>query len=216
MKQKLFITAVLLISALATFSQNSSSFGVNVGYDQNMFITSNLEGNVTNELPDMSIGANLIYGFGEKVRLRAELRYSNISYTQNYLKPSTDVDNVELSKITANNIGIVPHLDYKLFNLGKMDVYATAGLRYEFNLGDYVRTYTYAGDLFGTDYTPTTETHAKSMMGATLGFLFKVNVSEKAALTLSPEYTSYFWKYYDQNEMAFQRASLNFGFEWRF
>ena len=216
MKQKLFITAVLLISAISTFSQTGTSFGLNFGYDSNMYHTKNLSGVVSNEIPDFSIGGNLIYDLGEKSRLRVELRYSNISYTQHYDYPSSNLNNLELSKITANNIGIVPHFDYTLFSLGKLDVLGTAGLRFEIDLGNYVRSYTYAGDLTDYDHTPSSEVHSKAMLGATAGLLFKLNVGDNAAITLSPEYTSFFGQYFDQNQTVLQRFSGNLGFEWRF
>lgn len=216
MKQKLFITAVLLISAMTTFSQNSTSFGVNVGYDQNMYLNSNLLGTVSNELPDISIGADITYYIGEKMRLRTELRYSNISFQKEYAK-GIDDDNLGVTKLATNNIGLVPHFDYKLFSLGKLDLYSTAGLRFEITLDDYYRSYTVAGERMSQDYYNSYfEKHASTMLGATAGFLFKLNLGENTALTLSPEYTGYFWKYYDKNDKALQRASLNIGLEWKF
>lgn len=216
MKQKLIITAVLLISAFTTFSQNRTSFGVSLGYDQNMYYDQYLSGTVSNEIPDFSIGGNINYHFGEKMILRTELKYSNLSFQKDY-SIGTDADDLDITKLASNNIGIIPHFDYKLFSIGKLDLYSSVGLRFEITFDDFYRSYTNAGDRMNADYFNTYfEEHSQSMFGATVGFLFKMNLGENTALTLSPEYTSYFSEFYDENQMALQRASVNLGLEWRF
>ncbi len=216
MKQKLIITAALLISAFTTFSQNRTSYGLSLGYDQNMFYDQNLSGSVSNEIPDFNIEGHINYHFGEKMILRTELRYSNLSFQKDYTL-GADTDDLDITKLASNNIGFTPHFDYKLFSVGKLDMYSSLGLRFEFTFDDFYRSYTNNGDKMNADYFNTYfEEHTKTMFGATVGLLLKMNLGENTSLTLSPEYASYFSSYYVENKMALQRISANIGLEWRF
>ena len=168
----------------------------------------------TNEFPDFSGGVNLIYYLGEKFRLRAETDYSNISFTRDYQTDAAVDNNVALTKMSINNISLNPHVDYRLFSLGSLDLYASAGLRFEFTLSDWQRTYNQAGDLLDGKYL--LDEINPGQAGGTGGLILKYNISDNWGIQIAPEYTYYFRPLFSLNEYNLQRFSLKAGVEWRF
>ena len=215
MNTKLTVLVMLMIVSLRGLSQSEMSFGITTGYDQNYCLFQDLPDETFNQVPDFNIGANVAWYLGERIRVRGEVKYVNLSFTRNFSTLEAD-DNIDFTKLSVNNINLNPRFDYRLFSLKKFDCYFTTGLRFEFTLGDLVRTYNYAGENLDTDYIGIGEKHASAMAGATGGFIFKYNFTPEFAFTLTPEYTSFFSEFYQRNNMALQRASLNIGFEWAF
>lgn len=215
MNYRLAVFVVLMIVSLRGLTQTKMSFGITTGYDQNYCLFQDLPDETINQLPDFNIGADIAWYLGERIRVRGEVKYVNISFARNFSNPVAD-NNIDFSKLAVNNINFNPRFDYRLFSLKKLDLYMTTGLRFEFSMGDYIRTFNYAGENLDTDYLGIGEKHASTMAGATGGFILKYNFTPDFALTLSPEYTSFFSEFYQMNNMSLQRASLNIGFEWSF
>lgn len=172
MNYKLVVLAMLMIVSLRGLSQTKMSVGVTTGYDQNYCLFQDLPYETLNQLPDFNVGVDVAWYLGERIRLRGEVKYVNISFTRNFSNPVADY-NIDFTKLAVNNLNFNPRFDYRLFSLKKLDFYLTTGLRFEFSMGDYIRTYNYAGDNLDTDYVGIGEKHATAMAGATGGFIFK-------------------------------------------
>lgn len=204
-----------MVVSISGLSQTKMSFGVTTGYDQNYCLFQDLPDETLNQFPDFNIGADISWYLGERIRVRGEVKYVNISYTRNFPFPEADY-NIDFTKVSVNNLNFNPRFDYRLFSLKKLDFYVTSGFRFEFSTGDYIRTFNYAGENLDIDYVGVGEKHASAMAGVTGGFIFKYNFTPDFAFTLTPEYTSFLSEFYQMNNMALQRASLNIGFEWAF
>lgn len=213
MKHHLLLTIVLFL-ALTSFSQSKFSLGFTAAYDQNSNHLVDLNKINTNEIPDFGAGANLIYYINDRMRLRAEAEYSNISFMRDYETDASVVKNIGVTKIAINDISLNPHFDYKLFSLSKLDLFASAGMRFEFTLTDWQRTYNRGGDLLGGKYL--TDALNPGMIGGIGSVILKYNVTEHLGIQVVPEYTYFFRPLFGLNENNFQRMSLKAGVEWRF
>ncbi len=220
--KKLLVFGFVILSYVG-FSQNDVSIGFSGGYDYNYGHMLNPRNGInSNAIPDFNVGADISWYLGERIRIRAELRYTNFSFTRDLQIPQNGNDkNMKNTILTVNNLDFAPHFDFRLFSLKKLDCYITAGLKAEFNIGDYARSYTYGGeksnyDSYITDRYNGQTGHINTLAGAVGGLILKYNVNEQLGITLKPEYTSFFNYFYDQNDMPLQRGSLNVGLEWRF
>ncbi|MFA9388434.1 MAG: outer membrane beta-barrel protein [Prolixibacteraceae bacterium] len=212
MKNTLLIVALLI--AMTGFSQSKFAISLNGAFDQNNHHLTDLRKLNTNEMADFSGGVNLIYYLGEKFRLRAEMEYSNVSFSRDYQTDPTVAKNVAYTNIAMNNLSLNPHLDYKLFSLSKLDVYASGGVRFEFGFYEWQNSFNQGGDLLSGKYINEVQTGGNS--GAIGGLSFKYNLTEHLGLNFSPEYTYFFKPFYTANEFNFQRISMKAGLEWRF
>lgn len=213
MKQ-IFIFFFACLLSVTAFSQSKFAVSFQGAYDQNSNYLEDLKKLNTNEIPDFSGGVNLIYYLGKKFRLRAESDYSNISFTRDYQTDASIDKNVGLTKMSINNISLNPHVDYKIFSLGQLDLYGSAGLRFEFTLSDWQRTYNQAGDLLSGKYL--LDEINPGEIGGTGGLILKYNISEHLGIQVAPEYTYYFRPLFTMNDNNLQRLSLKAGIEWRF
>lgn len=227
MKKFLLIVLVLSSLSITGFSQKDYSVAVTGGYDYNMnhLIGLGLE-NCTNSLPDFNIGADFSFLMGDNLRLRADLRYSNLSFNEPY-SSSTHPLNLNAVRLTYafNNLDISPRADYRILKVSKFDLYASAGLKFEFLLSKFELLELANGDLDTSD----TFKHATTgtNVGAVGGLIFKYNITPKIGIVLAPDYT-YFFDYFapdrnDYNDRTrsygkhyLQRFSMNAGVEWTF
>jgi len=226
---KKFLLIVLVLSALSIpgFSQKDYSIAVTGGYDYNMnhLIGLGLE-NCTNTLPDFNIGADFSFLMGDKLRLRADLRYSNISFEEPYLNSYHPLNKNAVRLVYAfNNLDISPRADYRILKIKNFDLYASAGFKFEFLLGKFELLELANGDLdtSNTFKYATTGTN----VGVVGGLIFKYNITPKIGIVLAPDYTSFFDYFapdrndYNDRESAYwkhylQRFSMNAGVEWTF
>ncbi|MDA3879847.1 MAG: outer membrane beta-barrel protein [Prolixibacteraceae bacterium] len=218
-KRIALVLMILTAFTLGANSQNKMTLGVNAGYDYNAAYLVDIDGATNlNQIPDFNVGVDVGLEFGERIRARVELKYVNISFERDFDYSINDLD-VSNTKFVANNINFNPRFDYRLFSIKNFDTYFTTGMRLEFTAGDYIRTYNNAGDKVddlkyfggGGRYV-----HKSAMAGVIGGFIFKYNVNSNLGITVSPEYTSFLTRFYEENDWAMQRANLNIGIEWTF
>lgn len=217
-KRIVLVLTILTAITLGAFSQNNMTLGVNAGYDYNSAYLVDIDGaDNLNQVPDFNVGVDVGLEFGERIRARVELKYVNISFDRDFAYTGNDLD-IDNSKISVNNLNLNPRFDYRIFSIKNFDTYITTGLRLEFTAGDYIRTYRNDGSKSDLRYFDGSGryVHKSVMAGAIGGFIFKYNVNEKLGITVSPEYTSFFTRFYKQNDMAMQRANVNVGIEWTF
>ncbi len=218
MNNKIAILVILMIVSVKVFSQDKMTFGVNFGYDYNDKYLENIFGaKNTNEIPDFNVGVDVGVELTERIRVRGELKYVNLSFTREFSYPEKS-SNIDYTKFSANFIDFNPRFDYRLFSLGNFDTYFSTGIKLEFSAGDYIRTYNYDGEKlddmkhFGNGKYE----HKSIMAGVVGGFIFKYNINQNLGITVTPEYTSFLTRFYEENQTALQRANVNIGIEWTF
>ncbi|MDA3815917.1 MAG: outer membrane beta-barrel protein [Prolixibacteraceae bacterium] len=219
MNSKIVLLVILMIASVKVFSQDKMTFGVNFGYDYNDKYLENLDGaeNV-NELPDFNIGVDVGIELTERIRVRGELKYVNLSFTRDFTGYTDEDFSVDHTKFTANFIGFNPRFDYRLFSLGNFETYFSTGLKLEFSAGDYIRTFDNNGDKYDDlkYFSNGKYIHDSVLAGAVGGFIFKYNINQKLGITIMPEYTSFLSRFYNDNQTSLQRANVNIGIEWTF
>lgn len=208
------IVMVLTMISFTGFSQTYFSLGVSGGYDKTFNHLTNLNYENTDAFPDYNFGAEAIINFGERMRVRTDVHYSNLGFTRDYNTVSTDPRSRDYSTLAISNLTISPKFDYKFATLGKIDIYASAGVKFEFELGKYETTYLANGDKAENSYI--SDSFTKTQAGGVAGLLFKYKLSDYTALFLTPEYTCFFDKFHAQNDYVMQRVGVNFGIEWKF
>lgn len=218
--RKILLVLFFLTFTLVGFSQSNFTFGVSGGYDKTF---NHLTGlgllDTKDAFPDFNLGVDGMFNVGEKIRIRAELGYENLSYTKNWNSESTDPTRIYKSVVSVSNLDISPRVDYKLAKSGSFDLYASAGFRFEFTLGNYERTTLANGDKLTTNLIINTNTKTnftQTQAGAVGGFILKYNVNPSFGITLAPDYTYFFDYYYTQNVDKMQRIRVNLGVEWKF
>jgi hypothetical protein len=149
------------------------------------------------------------------MRVRLDLHYANIGFTRNYNSDRSNPLNIDISKIAISNLDLSPKFEYRLVSLGKLDLFASAGFKFEFALGKYERCYLVNGKLSDQQHVDKSE-FTQTQAGAVGGLVFKYNLNEFTAITLSPEYNYFFDKFSSRNDYVMQRTSVNLGVEWRF
>lgn len=219
--KKLLVFGFVLLSYLG-FSQNTISIGLNGGYDYNYGHLLNPRNGVNiNAFPDFNIGADVSWYLGKRVRIRGEFQYANMAFTRDLVHPyNNNDDNIKTTKLSVNRLGFSPNVDFRMFSIGKFDAYITAGLKADFNMGDFARSFTYGGEKSYNNYIDdeygSDKGHIGTMTAALGGFIFKYNVSQNWSVTMKPQYTSFFNFFYNDNRQPLQRGSLNFGVEYSF
>jgi hypothetical protein len=213
-RNKILLVIFLLMFSMAGFSQSNFSLGVSGGYDRSFNFLTGMKYSNSDIYPDFNLGVDGILNLGEKMRIRAELRYANMNYTREYNFDSQSSDRLEKSVLYISNLDINPRFDYKLIKAGNFDLYASAGLKLEFTLGDYERSTLANGDKLTTTHIE--NDYTKTQAGVVGGFIFKYNVNPSFGITLSPDYTCFFDKFYSKNDYILQRVGVNLGVEWKF
>jgi len=211
---KLSLIVIFLTISLVNYSQSKFSFGVSGGYNKTFNHLVGMKDANTDAFPDYNIGVDGILSIGERIRLRTDLHYSNIGITRKYNSESTDLRRLDYSKLAISNLDFTPKCEYRLATSGKLDIYASAGFRFEFQIGQYERTFLANGDKAENKYIA--DAFTKTQAGAVVGFLLKYNISEYMALTLAPEYTYFLDYFFSKNDYKMQRVGVNLGVEWKF
>jgi hypothetical protein len=228
MKKFLLIVLVLSTLSITGFSQKDYSVAVTGGYDYNMnhLIGLGLENN-TNSTPDFNIGADFSFLMGDKLRLRADIRYSNLSFNEPYTSSNIYPKDAVRFIYAFNNLDITPRVDYRILKINKFDLYASAGLKFEFLLYKFELVELADGDFDTSDTFKYATTGTN--VGAVGGLIFKYNITPKFGVLLAPDYT-YFFDYFvpDRNDYHdrqtsywfnkhyLQRLNMNVGVEWTF
>lgn len=215
MNHKIFLTIALIALSLASFSQSKASIGFKTGYDHNYFIHDHLYGNNYSAIPDFNVGIDASLHLNDWFRVRTEVKYVNVSSSRYYDTPSNLPGNIKYSTLAINNINVNPYADFRLFSIkDKLELYYFFGMKVEFSVGDYQRSYTYAGETIKTSYI--NDKHKDVMIGSGTGFLLKYNINQNLGITLSPEGTIFYGEYYEKNKWHYVRSSVNLGVEWTF
>jgi hypothetical protein len=203
-----------MFMALSGISQERYSFFFSSGYDNNMNFLSAMKYTNTNEFPDYNFGVGGAVYLNDRFRARLELKYVNMSFTRKYNFQSTTASTPDRSVLSVSNIDFNPYIDYRIFSIGKFDLYGYTGFRFEFNFGDYQKCYMLGGDTSYKNYIE--NNYKKAMVGLTGGCSFNYNLNKKFALSISPEFTHFLHYFYSDNSSNLERMSVNLGVEWKF
>lgn len=227
MNYRLILIVALVALSFSGYSQLSGSVGLKGGYDKQYFIYDDLlYGENYDAFPDFNIGLDAALDLTKNIRVRAELKYSNVSYTREYNTSTSLLENIEYSKMQINNMNINPFVDFRILNVkDKLELYYTLGMKLEFSLGDRQRAFTYDDEKIDASYI--LEPHKDVMIGSATGLIFKYNINKHWGVTVSPEYTIFFGQFYENSEEFYDnspkemnnyymRSSLNFGLEYTF
>jgi hypothetical protein len=214
LKGKLLFIIILLISSIAGFSQSNFILGISGGYDHSFNFLKGLPKTNADLYPDFNIGVDGSLVIGEKIRLRAELRYASLNYTRDWNFVSDLPNHLEKTAFFISNLDITPRCDYRLFSAGKLDLFVSGGLRLEFALGDFESSILANGETSSTNLI--SDDYTKTQAGAVGGIILKYNFDQGFGIFLSPDYTCFFDKYYSKNDYVMQRVGVNLGVEWRF
>lgn len=214
MKKYFTVSLLFMFMVLTGFSQEHYSLFFSSGYDYNLNHLSGMKYSNSNEFPDYNLGVGGAVYLNDRFRLRAELKYANVSFTRNYNFQTTTDGTLDRSVLSISNLDFNPNVDYRVFSFGKFDFYGYTGLRFEFNIGNSQYVYTLDGDkssknLVESDYK-------KAMVGLTGGCSLSYNINKKFAVSISPEYTQFLNYFYSDNSSNFSRSSVNLGVEWKF
>ena len=216
---KILLAVLFLAISYSGYSQSSFSLGFSGGYDKSFNILDGITGARAqgvnyDKSPDYNFGIDGILRLNDHFRVRTEIHYANIGFTREYeydIAPSSST--VTKSKVAISNLDIAPTFDCKLIKIGKFNMYATLGMRFEFELGKYERSFLANGDKSSNQYfNDFTTTQA----GATGGFIFDYDLGNQFSIFLIPEYTYFFNTFNSKNTNTMQRATANIGLEYRF
>jgi hypothetical protein len=213
--KKFLITSILALSVVVSaFAEVRTSLVFHGGYNYNMNYRDAMGYTNTNALPDFNAGAQGLIYLGKRFRLGVDLEYYNISFTRKYNFINPTESSIDYTQMAINNVGANPNIDFRLFSMGKLDLYATTSLQLEFSITDYQKNTLLNGNTSTTRYIK--NDYSKFMTGANGGFILNYNISKNIALSLTPKYTYFFEPFYPRNDYDFQRLGMNFGVEWKF
>ena len=214
MKKYFTVSLLFMFMALTGFSQEHYSFFFSSGYDNNLNHLSGMKYSNSSEFPDYNLGIGGAVYLNDRFRLRAELKFANVSFTRNYNFQTTTDGTLDRSVLSISNLDFNPYIDYRVFSIGKFDFYGYTGLRFEFNVGSSQYVYTLDGEKFSKNLVETN--YKKAMVGLTGGCSLSYNINKKFAVSISPEYTQFLNYFYSDNTSNFKRSSVNLGLEWKF
>lgn len=214
MKKYFTVGLLFMFMALTGFTQEHYSLFFSSGYDNNLNHLSGMQYSNSSEFPDYNLGFGGAVYLNDRFRLRAELKYVNVSFTRKYNFQTTTDGTIDKAVLSVSNLDFNPYVDYRVFSLGKLDFYGYAGFRFEFSMGSSQYIYTLDGEkssknIIETDYK-------KAMVGLTGGCSLSYNINKKVAVSISPEYTQFLNYFYSDNTTNLNRTSVNLGVEWKF
>jgi hypothetical protein len=214
LKGKLLLVIFFLVFAISGYSQSTFSLGVSGGYNKSFNHLVRML-NTTDAFPDYNFGVDGILKINDRLNVRAEMHYSNLSFTQKYNTVSSDPLRYYQSKLAISYLDISPKIECRLFSIKKFDLFASTGFQFEFQMGKYERAYLANGDKSDNDYISNVD-YTTTQAGVVGGLVAKYNVTQFMAITLKPEYTYFFDEFYSKNNYNMQRVGLNLGVEWKF
>jgi len=214
MKRYFTVSLLFMFMVLTGFSQEHYSLFFSSGYDYNLNHLSDMKYSNSSEFPDYNLGLGGAVYLNDRFRLRAELKYANVSFTRKYNFQTTTDGTIDRSVLSISNLDFNPYIDYRIFSIGKFDFYGYTGFRFEFNIGSSQHAYTLDGEKSSKNLVETN--YKKAMVGLTGGCSLSYNINKKFAVSISPEYTQFLNYFYSDNTSNFKRSSVNLGLEWKF
>jgi hypothetical protein len=227
---KFVLVVVLLSTTLIGRSQSQFSLGFSGGIDKTSHQFDFMPKTNLDETPDYNFGVDGIYRIKDWLRVKAELHYSNLGFTRYWETGTTDPLAIYKSKVALSNIYISPLVDLRFLKLGKLDLFASAGFRFEFQSGKWEKSYSNNGEKMDFDHVM--DKYNEGRTGVVGGLLLKYNVTPALGITVSPQYTYFFSPLYFQNDYDDQykfeiigiefnktnlrRATVNIGIEYNF
>jgi len=94
-------------------------------------------------------------------------------------------------------------------------MFISPGLVTEFAMGAGYKTLKTDGDSSSSKFSTLGTYYPKSIAGGSLQAIFKYDVSENLAFTLTPGYNAYFRSFTDASDGRYQRFNVNLGIELR-
>jgi hypothetical protein len=195
------------------------SIGINAGLDNNINayrMNPNLYGNeFSNNKTYQNIALDFGIMAGKNFRFRLEFKYLKNGYKADWAKTTTSSLFTE-SVVNLKNIDINLHLDYLLFSKSKFQLFLSPAFKWEFNYEhEYYNTKS-DGTTSNYSYNGIFAEYPLDIIGGSLSAIFKYNLTKNIGVILSPEYTVFGRNYVLSNSKLYQRASANFGFEFKF
>ena len=214
----LLAVTVMVVFTAPVYSQVNPIIDLSGGYDYNLnkfynkYVYEKSEGQT-----DYNAGVTLGITLGKRVRFRTGVNYAQFTYGQQY--PSgffTDNAGVSYteSEMTIRCIDLRPMLDGRLLTVKKIDLYVTAGYRFEWVVDDDEESIKSDGSTTSSHYLD--KNFEKSNGGPFVGFIVKYNAGKHLGITFEPGYTYYLKKLYYQNDGSLQRLSANIGIAYTF
>lgn len=224
--KKIVFSLVLFLSAISVFSQDFEpifTIGLNGGIDHNINAYQIPPNTVYHYayygIPDQyNVGLDFAVAATKRIRPRLELRYVNLQYGVKWnVPPGVSTYDMIRSTHNINNFDITFHFDYLLASVKKLDIYASPGIKYEFNTGDYLHTTLTDGPSTSNNYNILGQSYPRSLGAGVFSFLFKYNLSKHFGITVTPEYNLFWRDFVSDNGpyQFYQRLSLNAGLEFR-
>lgn len=212
MVKRIQIILFSLLLSLAGFSQTRFSVNLNGGIDKNFnkFYNPNGYTKFEEANAEYNYGLDVGYRLTDWFRARLEFKINEYSFGQ---KPIASVDIAE-SSLTMKNIAFNPRLDFRIFNPGKFEFFISPGFRLEYLMDANQESIRTDGEKSDHNYISTN--YRDNMSGFIAGAKLKYNFTDHLGITLSPEYTFFFDKLYEKNDVAMHRFSSSLGVEWTF
>ncbi|QCR23007.1 outer membrane beta-barrel protein [Pontibacter sp. SGAir0037] len=216
MKQ-LFILLSFLLCTFTASSQSKLFFGINAGPDftlDNSLPLPTPDASFRNK-PSWNFLARIGTDIGHNSRIRLDLGSidMNSRLTYNYNSSPPDPEVPVKTELAIHTAVLNFNYDYKAISFEKFDVYASAGLRAQFPTSKKETT-TYS-DNREVETTRVITQFNKSLYGFGAGIVLKYKHSDKAAFTLSPDYSHYFEGLNKGNSSSVKRLNLSVGVEYR-
>jgi len=166
--------------------------------------------------PEYNIGANIGWLIKSKSRIDIELNYENLGIGNNwdYSNTNTSPSTLVKSKRHIDNWGINLSYGYKFLQYKKLDIYASSSLKLAHSTSEREKTTLYNGNVNSSSYLAFSYMHTR--VGGAVGLRLKYNYTDHWALTLFPEYTCYFMKFYDVSPNLLQSVRCNLGVDLTF
>ncbi len=227
--KKIVFSLIFILPALSVFSQDFEpifTMGINSGIDYNINayqipINSRFGYQYFGKPLQYNIGLDFGVAVTNKFRPRIELRFQNQQYGVNWNLTNSQgniiypVDMIQsIQNINYWDINI--YLDYLLTKWKKLDIYASPGLKYEFETSDFLYTSLNDGLPTSSNQSILFPSFPRQIAAAAVSMIFKYNFTKHFGMTLTPEYTLFFRNYTSSNSQLYQRLNLNAGFEFRF
>jgi len=214
----LIAVTVMVIFTAPVYSQVNPFIDLSGGYDYNLnkyynkYVYEKFEGKT-----DFNAGVALGVTLGKRVRFRTGVNYAQFTYGQYYpsgfLTDNAGISYTE-SEMTIHCINLNPRLDGRLLTIKKIDLYITAGYRFEWVVDDDEESIKSDGATTSSHYLD--KNFKKSNGGPFVGFIVKYNAGKHLGITFEPLYTYYLKELYYQNDGNLQRLSANIGIEYTF
>jgi len=160
-----------------------------------------------------TLGINFSAFVADNQRIRIGVDYGEMYYGINW----PDEDQIDVTRVRMYNIGAKFNYDYKIYELKKLQVFASPGLVAQFVIADQSRStredgsYTYAD----YKYCPDGE-YPTSNIGFDASVLLKYKVTKSIGVTFNPFYDIFFVKFDDDNSSPYMRYGGILGVDYTF